>query len=148
MGYECLVGYPPFYADDPMSTCRKIVAWKRTLVFPDEVDMTKTAMDLITKLIADVKKSKSRPARLNYKQQTHKILMTLKMNLMISKAAQLKRVLGKLMNHSLGTLLRGQNQPQNSMQVLFLKNVVKVKTMMILNLVMTINANEHKIILC
>merc|ERR1712130_324667 len=66
--YECLVGYPPFYADDPMSTCRKIVAWKRTLVFPDEVDMTKTAMDLITKLIADVKKSKSRPARLNYKQ--------------------------------------------------------------------------------
>merc|ERR1711860_171655 len=36
--------------------------------FPDEVDMTKTAMDLITKLIADVKKSKSRPARLNYKQ--------------------------------------------------------------------------------
>ena len=23
--YECLVGYPPFYADEPMQTCRKIV---------------------------------------------------------------------------------------------------------------------------
>lgn len=22
--YEMLVGYPPFYADDPMSTCRKV----------------------------------------------------------------------------------------------------------------------------
>lgn len=22
--YECLVGYPPFYAEDPMSTCRKV----------------------------------------------------------------------------------------------------------------------------
>src|SRR5687767_4266176 len=30
--YECLVGYPPFYAEDPMSTCRKIVNWKKTLV--------------------------------------------------------------------------------------------------------------------
>ena len=22
--YECLIGYPPFNADDPMSTCRKV----------------------------------------------------------------------------------------------------------------------------
>lgn len=22
--YEMLVGYPPFYSDDPMSTCRKV----------------------------------------------------------------------------------------------------------------------------
>lgn len=53
--YECLVGYPPFYADDPMSTCRKIVNWKRTLVFPDEVEITIIARDLISKLITDVK---------------------------------------------------------------------------------------------
>ncbi len=24
--YEMLVGYPPFYSDDPMSTCRKVWA--------------------------------------------------------------------------------------------------------------------------
>lgn len=22
--FECLVGYPPFYADDPVGTCRKV----------------------------------------------------------------------------------------------------------------------------
>jgi serine/threonine kinase 38 len=35
--YECLVGYPPFYADDPVSTCRKIMAWRTSLVLPREV---------------------------------------------------------------------------------------------------------------
>jgi serine/threonine kinase 38 len=54
--YECLVGYPPFYADDPMSTCRKIVNWKKTLVFPEEAHLSAEAMDLITKLITDSSK--------------------------------------------------------------------------------------------
>lgn len=64
--YECLVGYPPFYADDPMSTCRKIVAWKRTLVFPDEVDISVIAKDLIEKLITDVKGASGRSKRLKF----------------------------------------------------------------------------------
>jgi len=51
--YECLVGYPPFYAEDPMSTCRKIVNWKKTLVFPDEARLAPDAKDIITKLIND-----------------------------------------------------------------------------------------------
>jgi len=54
--YECLVGYPPFYADDPMSTCRKIVNWKKTLVFPEEANLSAEAVDLITKLITDSQK--------------------------------------------------------------------------------------------
>ncbi len=29
--YECLVGYTPFYADDPVSTCRKILRWRQCL---------------------------------------------------------------------------------------------------------------------
>lgn len=29
--YECLVGYTPFYADDPVTTCRKILKWRQTL---------------------------------------------------------------------------------------------------------------------
>lgn len=35
--YEMMVGYPPFYSDDPMTTCRKIVNWRSTLRFPPEV---------------------------------------------------------------------------------------------------------------
>jgi len=54
--YECLVGYPPFYAEDPMSTCRKIVNWKKTLVFPDEANLSPNARDLIEKLICDADK--------------------------------------------------------------------------------------------
>ena len=35
--YEMMVGYPPFYSEDPLSTCRKIVNWRSTLRFPPEV---------------------------------------------------------------------------------------------------------------
>jgi len=51
--YECLVGYPPFYADEPMQTCRKIVNWKRTLVFPPEAGLSPEAEDLMRKLICN-----------------------------------------------------------------------------------------------
>jgi serine/threonine protein kinase len=34
--YECLVGYTPFYADDPVTTCRKILKWRQTLEVSDE----------------------------------------------------------------------------------------------------------------
>ncbi len=54
--YECLVGFPPFYSDDPMGTCRKIVNWKKTLVFPEEAKLSPEARDLITKLICDASK--------------------------------------------------------------------------------------------
>ena len=29
--YECLVGYTPFYAEDPVTTCRKILRWRQCL---------------------------------------------------------------------------------------------------------------------
>lgn len=35
--YECLVGYTPFYADDPVTTCRKIIRWKQCLEIPPEI---------------------------------------------------------------------------------------------------------------
>jgi serine/threonine kinase 38 len=38
--YECLVGYTPFYAEDPVYTCRKILCWQQTLAFPEEVKKT------------------------------------------------------------------------------------------------------------
>ncbi|OMO67265.1 hypothetical protein CCACVL1_20668 [Corchorus capsularis] len=52
--YEMLVGYPPFYSDDPVTTCRKIVHWKNHLKFPDEARLTPEAKDLISRLLCDV----------------------------------------------------------------------------------------------
>ncbi|KAL9242989.1 hypothetical protein vseg_016934 [Gypsophila vaccaria] len=52
--FEMLVGYPPFYSDDPMTTCRKIVNWKAHLKFPEEAKLTPEAKDLISKLLCNV----------------------------------------------------------------------------------------------
>uniref|UniRef100_A0ACD5TJH3 Uncharacterized protein n=1 Tax=Avena sativa TaxID=4498 RepID=A0ACD5TJH3_AVESA len=52
--YEMLVGYPPFYSDEPMTTCRKIVNWRTHLKFPEEARLTADAKDLISKLLCNV----------------------------------------------------------------------------------------------
>ncbi|KAJ6323840.1 hypothetical protein OIU76_011188 [Salix suchowensis] len=52
--YEMLVGYPPFYSDEPMSTCRKIVNWRNHLKFPEEAKLSPEAKDLISKLLCNV----------------------------------------------------------------------------------------------
>ncbi|KAJ8768440.1 hypothetical protein K2173_021593 [Erythroxylum novogranatense] len=52
--YEMLVGYPPFYSDEPMSTCRKIVNWRTYLKFPEEAKLSREAKDLISKLLCNV----------------------------------------------------------------------------------------------
>ncbi|XP_050219383.1 uncharacterized protein LOC126669859 [Mercurialis annua] len=54
--YEMLVGYPPFYSDDPVTTCRKIVHWRNHLKFPEEARLTPEAKDLICRLLCDVEK--------------------------------------------------------------------------------------------
>uniref|UniRef100_A0A0A9D1G9 non-specific serine/threonine protein kinase n=1 Tax=Arundo donax TaxID=35708 RepID=A0A0A9D1G9_ARUDO len=52
--YEMLVGYPPFYSEDPMSTCRKIVNWRSHLKFPEEARLSPEAKDLVSKLLCNV----------------------------------------------------------------------------------------------
>ncbi|KAK7817349.1 serine/threonine-protein kinase tricorner [Quercus suber] len=52
--YEMLVGYPPFYSDEPMSTCRKIVNWRTHLKFPEEAKLSPEAKDLISRLLCNV----------------------------------------------------------------------------------------------
>lgn len=52
--YEMLVGYPPFYSEDPMSTCRKIVNWRNHLKFPEEARLSSEAKDLISRLLCNV----------------------------------------------------------------------------------------------
>ncbi|GMF17961.1 unnamed protein product [Phytophthora lilii] len=53
--YECLVGYPPFYADEPVQTCRKIVNWKQSFGFPPEATarLSPQCMDFIRRLICN-----------------------------------------------------------------------------------------------
>ncbi|XP_050367945.1 uncharacterized protein LOC126786228 [Argentina anserina] len=52
--YEMLVGFPPFYSEEPMSTCRKIVNWRTHLKFPEEAKLSAEAKDLICKLLCNV----------------------------------------------------------------------------------------------
>ncbi|KAK7268888.1 hypothetical protein RIF29_21597 [Crotalaria pallida] len=52
--YEMLVGYPPFYSDEPMLTCRKIVNWRTHLKFPEEALLSAEAKDLINRLLCNV----------------------------------------------------------------------------------------------
>lgn len=53
--YEMLVGYPPFYAEDALKTCRKILNWRETLRFPPEANISWAAKNLIQSLICDAK---------------------------------------------------------------------------------------------
>ena len=48
-----LVGYPPFYGDDPLVTCRKILCYKETLLFPPEASVSPEAESLIRALLCD-----------------------------------------------------------------------------------------------
>jgi len=53
--FECMCGYPPFYAEEPMQTCRKILSWRTSLAFPREhaSKLTPNAIDFVRKLICD-----------------------------------------------------------------------------------------------
>jgi serine/threonine kinase 38 len=56
--YECLIGYPPFYADGPVDTCRKILHWKQTLKWPsDRVrHLSAECVDFVRALLSDADK--------------------------------------------------------------------------------------------
>lgn len=51
--FEMVVGYPPFYADEPKITCQRILNWKRTFKIPEEANLSPEAQDLINKLVTD-----------------------------------------------------------------------------------------------
>lgn len=52
--YECLVGYTPFYAEDPVTTCRKILRWRQTLEIPPETksQLSTECIDFLSCLLA------------------------------------------------------------------------------------------------
>lgn len=45
--FECLIGWPPFCADDPHDTYKKIVDWPNTLNFPGDIPLSYDAESLI-----------------------------------------------------------------------------------------------------
>jgi serine/threonine kinase 38 len=51
--FEMLVGYPPFFSDEPKKTCQKILHWRKTLVIPPEANLSISATDILTRLICD-----------------------------------------------------------------------------------------------
>jgi serine/threonine kinase 38 len=53
MLFEMVVGYPPFFSDDPQTTCQKILHWKKTFQIPSDANLSQGCIDLIRRLIAD-----------------------------------------------------------------------------------------------
>ncbi|KAL2215789.1 serine/threonine-protein kinase cot-1 [Thermoascus aurantiacus ATCC 26904] len=51
--FECLVGWPPFCAEDTTDTYRKIVNWKECLYFPEELTLSRESESLIRAFLCD-----------------------------------------------------------------------------------------------
>lgn len=51
--YEMLVGYAPFYSEDPAETSQRVLHYKSTLEFPEEAMLSPAAKDLIRSLLRD-----------------------------------------------------------------------------------------------
>jgi len=49
--FECMVGYPPFYAEDPLQTCRKIVHYRKYFKIPHDAKLSREGVDLIHNLV-------------------------------------------------------------------------------------------------
>jgi len=55
--YECLVGFTPFYAEEPVITCKKILRWEQFLDIPEEVaaSLSSECLDFMLSLLTDSK---------------------------------------------------------------------------------------------
>ena len=49
--YEMLVGYTPFFSDNPAETCQKILHFEQTFQIPSDVKLSNEARDLIQRLV-------------------------------------------------------------------------------------------------
>jgi protein-serine/threonine kinase len=45
--FECLIGWPPFCAEEPHDTYRKIISWQSSLFFPEDIAIAPEAEHLI-----------------------------------------------------------------------------------------------------
>lgn len=51
--FEMMVGYPPFFSDEPSVTCQKIMQWRKTLNIPEESNLSPEARDVLKRLLCD-----------------------------------------------------------------------------------------------
>ncbi|CZS90831.1 hypothetical protein WAI453_003942 [Rhynchosporium graminicola] len=51
--FECQIGWPPFCAEDAHDTYRKIVNWRQSLYFPEDVQLGPEAENLIRSLVCN-----------------------------------------------------------------------------------------------
>ncbi|PWN26852.1 kinase-like protein [Jaminaea rosea] len=49
--FECLCGYPPFCSENAHDTYKKILAWRETLQFPDDIHLSAEAEDMIRRFL-------------------------------------------------------------------------------------------------
>jgi serine/threonine kinase 38 len=49
--FEMLVGYPPFFSENPSETCQKIVNWKKHFTIPLDANLSLEADNLIRRLV-------------------------------------------------------------------------------------------------
>ncbi|KAK1625507.1 serine/threonine-protein kinase cot-1 [Colletotrichum phormii] len=68
--FECLVGWPPFCAEDSHDTYRKIVNWRQTLYFPDDIQLGVEAENLIRSLICNTENRLGRSGAHEIKQHS------------------------------------------------------------------------------
>ena len=52
MFFEMVVGYPPFFSENPSDTCKKIVKWKQYFQIPDDANLSYEAKSLIKRMVA------------------------------------------------------------------------------------------------
>jgi serine/threonine kinase 38 len=50
--FEMMVGYPPFFSENPSDTCQKIIQWKKHFSIPIESNLSLEADNLIRKLVS------------------------------------------------------------------------------------------------
>jgi len=79
--FECLVGYPPFYAEDPLQTCRKIVHYRKYFKIPYDAKLSKDCADLIHNLVCSYRRRYTFDqikSHAFFKQVTWNTMMTIK----------------------------------------------------------------------
>ena len=52
MFFEMVVGYPPFFSENPSDTCKKIIKWKENFSIPEDAELSSEAENLILKMVA------------------------------------------------------------------------------------------------
>ncbi|GLD49469.1 rho-associated protein kinase 2-like isoform X1 [Lates japonicus] len=76
--YELLVGETPFYAESLVGTYGKIMNHKNSLVFPDDIEMSRDAKDLICAFLTDRRLKSPAPEREQKVFSSWRVDLTLK----------------------------------------------------------------------